>query len=322
MSKIEALFLRCSHFLADEDEIKRVNDKYPFINVTAVDEKDYTDEQISKAEIIVGFPKPKDLIKAVNLKWLQTPSSGIEDYAKKELYVNKDILITRATGTYGRQIADHTMGKILGFQHFLFTYRDQMKQSLWKRYYPSKDLWESTLLIVGLGDIGTQVAKRAKASEMHIIGIKRTLGEKPDFVDELYTLESLDEVLPKADYVVIAISLTDKTKHLFDAKRLSLMKKGSVLINIARGTIIDQDALIESLNSGHLGAAALDVTTPEPLPSDSKLWKFDNVLITPHSSGLSYSDPHQVFDLFFANIEHYLNDQKQMRNLVDFSRQY
>ena len=295
---------------------------YPQVRVTVTEEKAYTQRQLANAEIIVGFPKESDLPKAVNLRWLQTPSSGIESYAKRELYHNRDILLTRGTGTYGKQIADHVMGMIIGLNHALFTYRDQMRVQRWKSYFPPVDLWESTLLIVGLGDIGRQTALRAKASGMHVIGIKRTVGDTPIGVDELYAPDSLDELLPRADFVVIAANQTRETEGLMDARRLALMKKGSVFINVARGSLVDQDALIEALEGGHLGGAGLDVTTPEPLPPENKLWSLPNVLISPHSSGLSYSDPHQIFDLFFENLGHYLGERGNMRNLVDFDRQY
>lgn len=322
MKQIETLFLRCSHFSADDAELQRLQKFYPQVHVTVTGEKEYTIEQLAKAEILVGFPKESDLPKAVNLKWLQTPSSGIESYAKRELYHQQDILLTRATGTFGRQIADHIMGMIVGFNHNLFTYRDQMRHQLWDRYFPSVDLWESTILIIGLGDIGRQTALRAKASGMQVIGIKRTIGDVPPGVDELYGPESIDDMLPKADFVVIAANQTRETQGLMNAERIERMKKGSHLINVARGSLIDQDALIAALERGHLGGAGLDVTTPEPLPPQNKLWSLPNVLISPHSSGLSYSDPHQIFDLFFENLGHYFTDRDKMRNLVDFERQY
>lgn len=322
MRQIEALFLRCSQLFADEGELARLKAAYPQVIPTVTDEKTYTEEQIAKAQIIVGFPKVADLPKAANLKWLQTPSSGIAPYAIKELYQHDDILITRGTGTYGRQIADHIMGMVIGFNHHMFTYREYMHEHTWKRHVPPVDLWESTILIIGLGDIGRQTALRAKAGGMRVIGIKRTLTELPAGVDELHGPEALDSLLPRADFVVIAANQTKETEGLLDARRIDLMKKGSCLINVARGSLVDQDALIAALERGHLGGAGLDVTTPEPLPPRHKLWDTPYVLITPHVSGRSKNEAHMVFDIFLENLGHYLGDRSKMRNLVDFERQY
>lgn len=321
MKQIETLFLTCSHFNPDASELARVRATYPQLQVTIVDEHSYTPEQIEKAQIIVGFPKAKDLPTAKNLKWLQTPSAGVGQYIDKSLYVQQDILLTNAVGTYGRQIADHVIGMIIGFNHYLYTYHDQMKTQTWERYFPTSDIWESTLLTIGFGDIGKNLALRAKAMGMHVLAVKRTLTEKPDFVDDLYTTEDLDSLLSRADYVVVCAASTPETEGILNRNRIELMKHGAYLINVARGTLIDQDALIDALENGHLAGAGLDVTEPEPLPKESKLWRLPNVLITPHASGLSLSDPHQVFEIFFENASLYLKGQK-LKNLVNFNRKY
>ena len=191
-----------------------------------------------------------------------------------------------------------------------------MKNMLWQRYFPTSDIWESTILIIGLGDIGSNLAKRAKAHEMHVIAIKRTMIEKPQYVDELYTTESLDRILPRADYVVVCTASTPETEGIMHAKRISSMKKGSYIINVARGSLVDQEAVIAALEIGHF-----DATEPEPLPKEHKLWSMPNVFISPHASGMSPSDPHHVFEIFHDNVKHYLGDRR-MSNLVDFDRQY
>lgn len=321
MHKIDTLFLRCSHFNPTDDELRRLAASYPQLDVTVTDEQAYTDVQLASAEIIVGFPKAKDLPKAKNLRWLQTPSAGVGPYVDKNLYQHSDFMLTSAVGTYGRQIGDHVMGMVIAFNHLFLTYHDQMKEKRWERYFSVTDLWESTILLIGLGDIGTNVAKRAKAHEMHVVAIKRTITDKPDYVDELYTTDRLDEMLPKADYVVLCTASTPQTENLMDARRIGLMKQGSYLINVARGALADQDAIVAALESKHLAGAGFDATEPEPLPKESKLWSFPNVLITPHSSGLSPSDPHKVFEIFLDNLGQYLGD-RNMKNLVDFDRKY
>jgi phosphoglycerate dehydrogenase-like enzyme len=321
MKQIQTLFLRCSHFNPDQKELDRLTKTFPELAITMVDESSYTTQQLETAEIVVGFPRPQDLPHAKNLTWLQTPSAGVGPYVDKDLYQNKDIMLTNAVGTFGRQIADHTIGIIIGLNHNLFTYHDQMKDKHWERYFPTSDIWESTILIIGLGDIGSNLAKRAKAHEMHVIAIKRTMTDKPAYVDELYTTDSLDQVLPRADYVVVCTASTPETEGIMDARRISMMKKGSYIINVARGSLVDQEAVIAAIESGHLAGAGFDATEPEPLPRESKLWSLPNVFISPHASGMSPSDPHQVFEIFYDNMKHYLGDRK-MRNLVDFDLKY
>lgn len=321
MQTIDTLFLVCSHFHPTDSELSRLSRAYPQLALTIVDEDAYTEEQIARAHIIVGFPKPDDLKKALCLRWLQTPSAGVQQYVDTSLYADPRIVVTNAVGAYGRQISDHVIGTIIAFNHHLLTYHDQMKERLWKRYFPVQDLWESTILVLGLGDIGTHVAKKAKMLGMYVIAVKRTMTDLPSSVDELHTTEQLDALLPRADYVVLCLASTPQTEHILDAHRIALMKQGAYLCNVARGSLIDHQALEKALQSGHLGGAALDVTEPEPLPQDSLLWSMPNVLITPHASGLSPSNSSQVFELFFDNLGRYLAGQK-MKHIVDFEQKY
>ncbi|MDT4763045.1 D-2-hydroxyacid dehydrogenase [Sphaerochaeta sp. PS] len=321
MKKIETLFLHCSHFNPTEAEISFLKTTYPQLSITSTEETAYTAEQIEKAEIIVGFPRAEDLPKAKNLKWLQAASAGVLQYADKGLYVNKDCILTTASGTYGRQIGDHVLGMIIAFNHQFLTYHNQMKTKIWARYFPTNDIWESTILIIGFGDIGQNVARLAKAYGMRVIALKRTPTDKPAYVDELLTVEHLDRMLPTADYVVVCTASTPETEKIIDARRIGLMKQGSYIINVARGSLVDQEAVIEALEKGKLGGAGFDATEPEPLPPENKLWSLPNVLITPHSSGLSPRGPSKMFSIFADNLKHYLTD-KNMKNIVDFERKY
>ncbi|MGH0053572.1 MAG: D-2-hydroxyacid dehydrogenase [Sphaerochaetaceae bacterium] len=321
MRTIETLFLTNTHFCPDEEELQRLKERYPQISLTISEARSYTLDQLAKAEIIVGTPRRGDLGVATNLRWMQAQSSGVTPYVDKTLYHNQDIILTNAKGTYGRQIADHILGMIIAFNHNLLAYHDQMKERRWESYWPTKDLWDSTLLIIGYGDIGENVALRAKAHGMRVIVVKRTPIEIPESVDALYTTDSLDTVLPLADYVAVCAAATPETQNLLDRKRLLLLKQGAILLNVARGSLVDEEALISLLQNGHLAAAGLDVTQEEPLQETSPLWNLPNVLVTPHASGLSLSDPHQVFSLFLDNLGHYLGDGK-LKNLVEFSRKY
>lgn len=156
----------------------------------------------------------------------------------------------------------------------------------WKEEGSVTSIWNSTTLVAGLGDIGSEYAKRMKALGSHVIGIRRNVAEKPDFIDELYTMDQLDEVLPKVDFAVFILPSTPATHHIMDERRLRLMKPGSYLINAGRGDAVDCDALNKVLREGGaLAGCALDVTEPEPLPADHPLWDAPRTIITPHSAG-------------------------------------
>ena len=178
-----------------------------------------------------------------------------------------------------------------------------------------KSIYGSTALILGLGNIGGEFAKRFKALGGHTIGVRRTDAQKPDFVDELYLMDKLEELLPRADVVALSLPETKETMKLIDAHKLARMKKGAILVNVGRGSAIDTDALRDALNSGHLSGAALDVTDPEPVPPDHPLWDTKNVLITPHISG-GYNLPEtyeKVFQLCADNLGRYFHECTEIR---------
>ena len=321
MKNFEALFLTGSHFNPTQEEVAILFQEFPEVKLTIKGQKEYTSQDVKKADIIVGSPKPTYLIEAPRLKWLQTPSAGIQQYSDKALFANQEVILTNASGTYGKQISDHVIGAIIAHNHNFFTYKEQMKEGLWKEYFPTSNIFESTILILGYGDIGKHIAKKAKALDMHVIVVSRTMRKNCENVDEYYTTSKLDEVLKKADYLVLSSASTQETQNIIDRRRISLLKEGSYIINIARGNLIDEIALIEALQSGKLGGATLDVCAKEPLEHDSTLWSLDNVYITPHSSGLAYNVPSTIFSLFLDNLRHFMRNEK-MKNVVDFERRY
>jgi phosphoglycerate dehydrogenase-like enzyme len=321
MHVIPTLFLTSTHFCPNQAELTKLKTEFPQLQLNIVQGSNYTREQLQEAQIIVGNPKAEDLKYATNLRWLQTASSGVGPYTELDVYARKTVFLTNAKGTYGRQIADHVLGTIIAYNHLFFTYYEQMKSKQWKSYFPSSDLFDSTILIIGFGDIGKNVAIRAKAHEMRTVVIKRTESEKPSYVDEMATMDKLDSFLPEADYVVLCAASTDQTKHIINSQRIASLKNSAYIVNVGRGSLIDEQALIEALENKVIGGAALDVTEEEPLSPTSKLYSLPNVFITPHSSGLSDTDPRQVFSLFFENLGRYLQS-KEMVNLVDFQRKY
>lgn len=232
-------------------------------------------------------------------------------------------LLTNATGAYGLAISEHMIGMLLELIKKLNLYRDNQKKSLWKDEGQIKSIYGSTILIVGLGDIGGEFAKKVKALGAYTIGIRRKNSVKPDYLDELYLADELDKVLPRADVVALSLPATKDTSKLFSRERFALMKEGAVLLNVGRGSAVDSDALYDAITAGHLYGAAIDVTDPEPLPADHKLWKLDNMVITPHISGdFHLQETHdRIVRIACENLRAYLKGGK-LKNQVDFNTGY
>ena len=291
------------------------------INLTVTDAGSLTDEMIDKAEIVFGWLSEKQLEKAVSLKWLQLPSAGADGFTNRESFHNSDIRVTNASGVYGLPIAEHVFGMILSHNRNLQDFAYHKSEKKWHRNWETKDFYGSTIGILGLGDIGNEIAKRAKAWGARVLAVKRTLTQVPEYVDRLYPMEEMDEVLKQSDYVVLALPNTPKTNGLITEEKLRLMKPAAFLVNIGRGVLIDQEALIKALSEGWIAGAGLDVTEPEPLPEDSPLWELPNVILTPHTSGSSPSNDERRFQIFYHNLAAYLGEQP-LNNLVDFKEGY
>jgi phosphoglycerate dehydrogenase-like enzyme len=231
---------------------------------------------------------PEFLAAADRLAWVQSWSAGVERYLALPGFAEREGLVfTNAKGVHGPVIAEHVFALLLHLTRRLDALGDAHDAGRWERGASAgaTSLSGRTLLVAGLGGIGTEVARRGHAFGMTVLGTVRTLREPPPFVDELGTGADLDALLARADVLVVCLPLTDETRGLFDAERLARLRPGAFVVNIARGAILDTDALLAALDSGHLAGAGLDVTDPEPLPAGHPLWGRDDVLVTPHVAG-------------------------------------
>lgn len=257
---------------------------------------------------------------APNLRWVQSMSAGVDRYvAIEELARDDDIVLTNMKTAHGPTIADHCFAMLLSLTRDLESCAQARRDKAWRREGSGKEtvsLDGKTLLVCGLGGIGTQVAKRGKGFGMHVLGTVRTLRPAPDFVDELHPGDDLDELLPRADVVAICLPLTDETGGLFNAGALARMKPGSILINVGRGKIVDSDALLAALKGGHLAGACLDVTDPEPLPSEHPLWDAPNLVLTPHVSGRAETTTERRTILLRENLRRFAAGEPLV-NVVD-----
>jgi phosphoglycerate dehydrogenase-like enzyme len=277
---------------------------------------------IKDADIIIGNPPIEAVKELKNLKWLQLQSAGVGGFADPSI-LSGDVLLTNASGAYGHAISEYMLGVLLELYKKLHIYRDQQNESQWSYAGKVRTILNSTALIVGLGDIGGEFAVRLKALGAYTIGIKRRASSKPGYLDELFTMDMLESLLPRADIIALSLPETAQTRNIINKERIQLMKQDAVLINVGRGSAVDTEALCDALESGRLWGAALDVTDPEPLPEDHRLWKMKNAVITPHVSGgfsleLTFD---KIIDICAANLEAFISG-RELVNLVDRSAGY
>ena len=280
---------------------------------------------LHSANVIIGEPDESDIVKAPHLKWIQLTWAGADKYTRMK-HLPKQLTITNASGAFGTIISEYVVGAIIALYRSFPNYYRNQQQHLWMKSDSSDTISGKKVLILGTGDIGSGLAHRLKAFGTHIIGLRRNpkANALPDF-DEIYGLSQLDVMLKKADIVVGCLPNTSETSGLFDEQRLRLMKKDALLINVGRGSLIKNDALVQVLKAGHLKGVALDVSEIEPLPENSPLWDMPNVCITPHIAGPSFggnSDvENTIWNLCMQNLERFL-DGEILEHVVDLKQGY
>jgi phosphoglycerate dehydrogenase-like enzyme len=267
-------------------------------------------ERLADADAYVNWGIDREtLFAAAKLAWFQSVAAGVENVLTPDL-IARNLIVTNTSGVHASNIAEHVLAMMLAFaRRFPFLFRAQFEH-LWKeeeahnRMSEIFELGGQTLLVVGYGDIGRRLAVLASAMGMTVDAVKRaTSGDKDDWTREIAPIADLNRLLATADHVAICLPLTDETRGLFDSNRLAIMKPRSFLYNIGRGAIVETDALVDALRSGHLRGAGLDVTDPEPLPPDHPLWNLDNVIITAHTAGATPNYWERVARILATNIE-------------------
>jgi phosphoglycerate dehydrogenase-like enzyme len=260
----------------------------------------------AEAEIVAAFPmRIPSLAELPEAKWLHSFSAGVDKILTPEVRASP-IHLTNSSGVHATPIAEHIVGFMLLFtRQFPQALRDQRAHE-WRKERALGEVKGARVLIVGMGEIGTETARLLHAFGAHVSALSRSAKQKPEFVEHLASSDKLDELLPEADVVVITLPHTSETHHLFDAKKFALMKRSAVLINIGRGQIVNEPDLVAALQTGTIAGAGLDVFETEPLPKESALWDMEQVIITPHNSGLSHQYMNRAVELFCKNIRAYL----------------
>lgn len=243
------------------------------------------EDKLPEYEVIYGLPVAAQLKAMSALRWLCSSFAGVDTYNKDELYAGP-VLLSNSSGAYGTTISEHTIMVILMLLRRMPEFQAITARHGWQREIPMGSIAGSRITVLGTGDIGTTFARKAKAMEAaHICGVRRSPKPAADCFDEVITFAHLDEVLPRTDILVMALPGTVETRNIMDARRIALLPKSAILVNVGRGFSLDQAALADALNHDRLAGAALDVMVPEPLPKDHPLWNTKNLLLTPHCSG-------------------------------------
>ena len=285
-----------------------------------VDSLDNLASRIGDADVVcVSMMWRNDLVaRAPKLKFIQSISAGTDQYSR-EVLKRAGIRLASAQGVNARAVAEHAMSLILGLARQLHVARDNQAKHHWRRMISDLSMREDelggkTLAIVGFGRIGSRLAGLARAFGMRVIGIKRDPASGGVDADEVYPQEALPDVLPRADFVALTCPLTRETEGLIDAQALARMKPSAFLINVARGRVVDEPALIEALARRRLAGAGLDCAVEEPLPDTSPLWTLSNVLITPHTAGETRRYEDGVIDLLLENLDRLWRGDTELRN--------
>lgn len=279
---------------------------------------------ISDAAVILGTPDPEMIRTLPQLQWLQSTSAGVDPYiAEKDAFYGK--ILTTTSGAFGASISEYVLAMVLELQKKLNLYRDNQSRSFWNDEGIQMTPRNKRLLVFGTGDIGCRVAKLFSIFHCQCIGVRRQAGVCPEPFERVVSLDRAEEELPQADILVCAMPHTRETCGYFDRRRLGLLKKSAILVNVGRGGFIDTDALTAVLQDHRIYGAAMDVTDPEPLPQEHPLWKCKNAVITPHISGMGFGHLKEtqdiIFDICKENLKRYISGE-ELLNRVDFETEY
>jgi phosphoglycerate dehydrogenase-like enzyme len=304
-----------------------IRKRWPEICVVHLPNYDRLPEELPDTDIFVGYSlRAKQLKDAKKLRWIHSTAAGVAQLMYPELR-DSGILVTNPSGIFSVPMAEHTIGLLLALaRNFPDSVRWQdrarwSQQELWDKPQHLTELNGKVLLIVGYGSIGKEVAKRAKALDMRVWGVTRSGKGDRTHAEKIFAAAQLQEALPDADYVLIAAPETVETKHLIGAAQIARMKHGARLINVGRGSLLEEAALISALENGALGGAALDVVQTEPLPAESPLWKAPNLMLTPHTSAVSDRLWERETALLMELLERWF-DGHELFNQVNFARGY
>lgn len=309
----------------DADQWARLEAALPPGRIIKVDTSDdaAVAEALAEAEIaILKSDLDARFIDAPRLKWVHCDHAGLTKSARPEVF-EKGLIVTGSAGRSGPALAEHVMMFSLMLCARYPDFYEAQKRHEWRRVPEMADLFAlsgRTMGIIGMGHTGKELAVRAKAFDMKVLGYRRRDEPAPEGVDRMYCSdksERIDEILVQADIIALVINLSDTTHHLIGAEQFAQMKRSAILVNLARGAVVDQDALIAALTEGRIAGAGIDVMTPEPLPADHPLWDTPNLLITPHFSAKLPDRSERSLKMILDNLHRYRTGQEMLNRISE-----
>jgi phosphoglycerate dehydrogenase-like enzyme len=292
--------------------IERLRTEFPEVEVIHSSSKKHDEQALREADVMIGWSLSLEQLRiATSLRWIYSITAAVDQFMFPQL-VSSDIAICNAGAVHGSVVAEHAMAMVLALAKRLPSAvlhqksRNWAMEDIWKEYPRPRELRGATMTVVGLGSIGAEVASMAAALKIYVIGVREHPDRGSGGGNEVLSYDSLDNAIRRSDFIVLAAPLTLRTQKLMDRRRLELFKPDAYLINVSRGALIDEPALITALKNRQLGGAALDVFEEEPLPKGSPLWKMPQVLITPHTAFLTSQIWERHYAAFTGNLIRYL----------------
>jgi len=303
----------------------KIRERWPAMNVVHLQNYDRVAEELPDTDILVGFSlRPEQFDRAKKMKWIHATAAGVGQLMFPALR-QSSIVVTNARGIHSAPMAEHILGTVITLARRFpdaFRYQQQAhwaQQEIWDAH--PRELQAQIILIVGFGSIGRELARRMQPLGVRIWGVTRSGNGDAQLAERIFASTDLHQLLPQADFVILAAPETPATRKMIGAPEFALMKPSAYLINVARGTLVDQAALAAALRARVIAGAAVDVTEEEPLPAEDPLWKLDNVFITPHVSAITDRLWQRQTDLLMENLERWF-DGRELLNRVDLKKGY
>ncbi|MBX6396106.1 MAG: D-2-hydroxyacid dehydrogenase [Alicyclobacillaceae bacterium] len=307
-----------------ERHIERIRSAFPGVRIRLFADLEEAGRHLSDFEILITYGmdvEESHVERMTALRWVQVYSAGVERLPLEALD-RRGVMVTNARGIHGVQMSEHTLGVMLMYTRRFLTFARQQAARVWDRRVRVDELQDKILAILGTGAIAVELARRAKALGMVVWGYNRSGRPVEGFDRVVSGREGLEELLAAGDFVVVLVPSTPETRRLIGREELRKMKPTAFLINLARGEVVDEEALVTALRDNWIGGAALDVFEEEPLPADHPFWELENCFITPHVSGLSPKYNERATDIFLRNLKTYVTGQGEWVNRVDPRKGY
>ena len=329
MKLLIALYHPFSLWTAPDWFAPRLRKDFPDLNIVQLPGPRYVgiEREIEDADVIITWSiRPEQFAYAKQLRWLHSPAAAVHQLMFPEM-IHRDVLITNARDVHGAVVAEHALALVFALAKRLpSAMRGQrehkwVQQAIWEEKPTTREIAGATVVVIGMGSIGREFTRRAKALGMKVIAVREHPGRGSDGADKVTGVEQLDSVLPEADYVLLAAPQTPATTGIINSARLRFMRPDSYLINVSRGPLIDDSALIAALQENRIAGAALDVFVEEPLPADSPYWPLEDVLITPHTAAVTEKLWDRHYALIADNLRRFLAGQPLL-SVVDKHKGY